>query len=47
MGNKGLLLHGNTGGTSAGDGGVPDAVLRVALVSAGLLLAGAILRRGR
>ena len=47
MGNKGLLLYGNTGGTSSGDGGVPDAVLRVVLVSTGLSLAGASLRRGR
>lgn len=47
MGNRGLLLNGNTGGTSADDGGEPDAVLRVALVSAGLLLAGATLWRGR
>ena len=47
MGNRGLVLDGNTGGTAADDGGEPDAVLRVALVSAGLLLAEATLWRGR
>ena len=45
MGNRSLLLNGNTGGASAGEGGKPDAFLRVVLVSAGLLLA--TLRRGR
>jgi hypothetical protein len=47
MGNEGLLLNSNTGGTSADDGGEPDAILRVAVVPAGSLLAGASLRRGR
>ena len=45
MENRDLLLFGNTGGAPADDGGEPGAVLRVALVSAGLLLA--TLRRGR
>jgi hypothetical protein len=47
MGNRGILLNGNSGDTSADDGGEPDAVLRVALVSTGLLLEGTTLRRGR
>ena len=47
VGNRGLLFNGNTNGTSADDGGQPGAVLRAALVSAGSLLAGATLRRGR
>jgi hypothetical protein len=47
MGNRGLLLNGNAGGASAGDGGETAAFLRGVLVSVGLLLAGAILRRGR
>jgi hypothetical protein len=47
MGNEGLLLNSNTGGTSADDGGEPAAILRVAVVPAGSLLAGASLRRGR
>jgi hypothetical protein len=47
MGYRGLLFNGNTNGTSADDGVERGAVLRVALVSAGPLLADATLRRGR
>ena len=46
MGNRGLVLDGNTGGTPTDDSGMPGAV-RLALVAAGLLPAGASLRRGR
>jgi hypothetical protein len=45
MEKRNFLLNGNTGGTPAGEGGEPDASLRVVLVSAGLLLA--TLRCGR
>ena len=47
MGNRGLVLDGNTGGTPTGNSGEPGAVLRLALVAARLLPAGATLRRGR
>jgi hypothetical protein len=47
MGNRGLVLDGSTGGTPTDDSGKPGAVLRLALVAAGLLPAGASLRRGR
>ena len=47
MGNGGLLLDGNTGGTPTDNSGETGAVLRLALVAAELLLAGATLRRGR
>jgi hypothetical protein len=47
MGNRGLVLDGNTGSTPTDDSGKPGAVLRLALVAAGLLPAGASLRRGR
>jgi hypothetical protein len=44
MGNRGL---GNTCGASTDNGGEPGAVLRIALVAAGLLPVRATLRRGR
>ena len=47
MGNRGLVLDGNTGGTPPDNSGKPGAVLRLALVAAGLLPAGATLGRGR
>jgi sortase A len=47
MGNKGLVLDGNTGGTPTDNSGEPGAVLRIVLVAAGFLPAGATLRRGR
>jgi hypothetical protein len=47
MGNGGLVLDGNTGGTPTDKSGETGAVLRLALVAAELLLAGATLRRGR
>ena len=47
MGNRGLVLDGNTGGTPTDNSGEPGAVLRLALVAAGLAPAGAILRCGR
>ncbi len=45
MGNRGLVLDGNTGGTPTDNSGEPGAVLRLALVAAGLLPA--TLGRGR
>jgi len=47
VGNRGVVLDGNTGGTSPDNSGKPGAVLRLALVTAGLLPAGATLGRGR
>ena len=47
MGNKELVLDGNTGGTPTDNSGEPGAVLRLASVAARLLPAGATLRRGR
>jgi hypothetical protein len=47
VGYRGLVLDGNTGGTPTDNRGEPGAVLRLALVAAGLLPAGVILRRGR
>ncbi len=47
MGNRGLVLDGNTGGTLTDNGGEFGAVLRLVLVAAGLLPAGSTLRRGR
>jgi hypothetical protein len=47
MGNRGLVLYGNTGGTPTDNSGKPGAVLRLALVAAVLLPAGVTLRRGR
>jgi hypothetical protein len=45
-GNRGLVLDSNTGGMPTDNSGMPGAV-RLALVAAGLLPAGASLRRGR
>jgi hypothetical protein len=45
-GNRGLVLDGNTSGMPTDNSGKPGAV-RLALVAAGLLPAGASLRRGR
>jgi hypothetical protein len=47
MGNRGLVLDGNAGGTPTDNSGEPGAVLRLTFVAAGLLPAGAALRRGR
>jgi hypothetical protein len=47
MGNRGLVLDGNTGGMPTDNSGKPGAVLHLALVAAGLLPAGATLRRVR
>jgi hypothetical protein len=47
MGNRGLVRYGNTGGTPTDCSGEPGVVLRLALVAAGLLPAGAALGRGR
>ena len=47
MGNKGLVLYGNTGGMPTDSSREPGVVLRLALVAAGLLPAGAALGRGR
>jgi hypothetical protein len=47
MGNRGLVLDGNTGGTPTDNGGEPGAVPRFALVAAGPLPAGETLGRGR
>ena len=44
MGNRGLILDGNTGGKPRDNSEEPGAVLRLALVAAGL---GATLKRGR
>jgi hypothetical protein len=44
MGNRGLVLDGNAGGTPTDNNGEPGAVLRLTFV---LLPAGAALRRGR
>ncbi len=47
MGNRGLVLDGNTGGSPKDNSGEPGAVLRPFLVATGLLPAGATLGRGR
>jgi hypothetical protein len=47
MGNRGLVLDGNTGGTPTDNSGEPGAVLGLVLVAARLLPAGVTLRRGR
>jgi hypothetical protein len=47
MGNRGLVLDGNAGGTPTDNSGETVAVLRLALVAAGLVPAGATLRLGR
>jgi hypothetical protein len=47
MGNRGLVLDGDTGGTPTDNSGEPAAVLHLALVAAALLPAGATLGRGR
>jgi hypothetical protein len=47
MGNRGLVLDGNAGGTPTDNSGEPGAVLRLTFVAAGLLPAGVALRRGR
>ena len=47
MGNRGLVLDGNTGSMPTDNIGKPGAVLRLALVAAGPLIAGATLGRGR
>jgi hypothetical protein len=44
MGNRGLVLDGNTGGTPTDNSGKPCAFVRLALVAAGLLSAGVTLR---
>ena len=46
-GNRGLVLDDNTGGTPTDNSGKPCAVLRLALVAAGLLPARVTLRRSR
>ena len=47
VGNRGVLVGGNTGGTLPDNSGKPGAVLRLALVTAGLLPVGATLGCGR
>jgi hypothetical protein len=47
MGNRALVLDGNTGGTPTDNSGEPGAGLRLVLVTARLLPAGVTLRRGR
>jgi hypothetical protein len=47
MGNRGLVLDGNTGGTPTDNSGKPGAVLHLALVAAELLSARATLGRVR
>jgi len=47
MGNRELVLDANTGGKPTDNCWEPGAVLRLALVAAGLLPAGTTLRRGR
>jgi hypothetical protein len=47
VGNRGLVLDGNTGGTPTDNNGEPRAVLRLVLVAAGLLPAVATLGCGR
>jgi hypothetical protein len=47
MGNRGLVLDDDTGGTPTDNSGKPCAFVRLALVAAGLLSAGVTLRRGR
>lgn len=47
VGNRGLVLDGNSGGSPKDNGGEPGAVLLLAWVAAGLLPAGAALGRGR
>jgi hypothetical protein len=47
MGNRGLVLDGNAGGTLTDNSGEPGAVLRLTFVAAGLLFAGVALRLGR
>jgi hypothetical protein len=47
MGNRGLVLDGNTCGTPTDNSVKPSAVLRLALVAAGLLSAGVALGRSR
>ena len=47
VGNRGLVLDGNTGGMPTDNSGKPGAVLRLALVAAGLLSAKVTLRRVR
>ena len=46
MGDRGLVLDGNAGGAPTDNGGEPGAVLRLALVAAGLVSVGTTLRRG-
>jgi hypothetical protein len=47
MGSRRFVLDGNTCDTPTANSGETGVVLRLALVAAGLLLTGAILRRGR
>jgi hypothetical protein len=47
MGNRGLVLDGNTGGKPTDNYGEHGAFVRLALLAAGLLPAGATLKRGR
>jgi hypothetical protein len=47
VGNRGLILDGNTGGTPTDNSGEPGAVLRLDLAPAGLLQAVVTLRCGR
>ena len=47
MGNRGLVLDGNTGGTPTDNCGESGAVLGLVLVAVRLLPAGVTLRRGR
>jgi hypothetical protein len=47
MGNRGLVLDGNTGGTPTDNSGEPGAFPRLASVAAGPLPAGVTLGRGR
>ena len=47
VGNRGVVLDGNTGVTRPDNSGKPGEVLYLALVTAGFLPAGATLGRGR
>jgi len=47
VGNRGVVLDRNTGGTPPDNCGKPGVVLRLALVTAGLLPVGATLGCGR
>jgi hypothetical protein len=46
MSKKGLVLHGNTGGTQTDNSGETGAILHLVLVATGLLASGATLPCG-